>query len=273
MGLIFDQRLDQIYDSWQSSRQGQALHGALKDGVKTLLDPRPGERILDIGCGSGRHLSILKDLGLSMSGLDASPYMLERAERRLGLRCSLTVGRAEDLPFEDNEFDLVILIHTLEFLDDPLPALREAARVARRKVFVGIQNSLSFKGLFIRVQGQFGNPLFSHLKLYDLWTLKSLMESAYGPVPISWTCIPGKRSPFHGLARSPFACFLGVSAAIVCRMRANPLPLKIRWKEAGQPLVGARSVADLHRDGGVHGHTRGLSLRTGERPGGPLSPL
>ncbi len=189
MGLIFDAATAGLYDAWTLSPQGRAVEKALERLVPELLAPRPGERVLDIGCGSGHHLIMFNRMGLNVSGVDASAEMVRRARKRLGHRCTLQAAFAEDLPFDDNAFDVAVLINTVEFLDDPLGALAEAGRVARKKVFVGVFNSLSWNGLLRRAHGFFGDPLFGKARLYNLWEITSLVRSALGPVPIAWSCI------------------------------------------------------------------------------------
>ena len=252
MGLIFDKKTAKVYDSWYRSPYGRAIDSSIEQLIQALVDPRPGERILDIGCGTGGHLLDFSKLGLDISGIDASPYMIDRARKRLGHRCSLNIGMAENLPFDDNEFDLAVLINTLEFLDKPLQVLREAGRVAGRKVFIGIVNSLSWNGFSKRVQGCFGDPLFSHARFYNLWQLKSFLQMACGDVPISWGCI-NVRPPFIeemgpfgknfcNWKHSPFGSFLGISATMAYRFKTDNLPLKIKLKKARQPLVGASTL-------------------------------
>ena len=102
MGIIFDKKDAQMYRSWYQSPEGRAIEGAIEPLIRTLLRPRPGERVLDIGCGSGNHLIVFNRMGLDVSGIDASPHMIQKAEERLGNRCGLKTGVAESLPYEDN---------------------------------------------------------------------------------------------------------------------------------------------------------------------------
>lgn len=271
MGLIFNRNTARLYESWYHSSQGRAIDRSIEQLFLALLHPTPGQRILDIGCGTGNHLIILSKLGLDVSGIDASPYMIRKAKERLGHRCTLKTGMAEDLPFTDNEFDLAVFINTLEFLDDPLQALREAGRVASQKVFVGVLNSLSWNGLLKRVQGYLGRTLFSQAKLFNFWELKSLLQLAYGRVPISWGCIKIRSAFFQEISpftkdflawkQSPFATFLGFSATLEYRLKTDTLPLKARLKKASQPFLGARTLEDINGIHGVRGDERGLSLR------------
>jgi len=270
MGLIFDKKIERIYEAWYHSSQGRTIERSIEHLILGLLDPKPGERVLDIGCGSGNHLLIFSRLGLDISGIDASPHMIHKAVERLGQRCALKTGTAESLPFEDNEFDLAVFINSLEFLDDPLQALREAGRVANRKVFVGVINSLSLNGLLRRAQGYLGNPLFNRARFYNLWQMKSLFQLAYGPIPVSWRCIKIRPPLIEGLMpaagkfwerkHTPFAFFLGFSATMVYRIKTDNLPLKIRLKKAGPSLIGARTLEDLRRGKGVEKNEKGLPV-------------
>ncbi len=251
MGLIFDQNTLGFYDTWRQSHQSRTIDRSIEPLVVSLLDPRPGDRVLDIGCGTGNHLIMFSKMGLDVSGVDASPQMLEKARARLGHKSNFKIGMAEDLPFDDNEFDLAVLINTLEFMDNPLSALREAGRVARKKIFIGVLNSFSWNGFLKTIQGYFGDPLFGQAKLYNLWQLKSLLQLAYGPVPISWQCIrvfPTCFEDFLSLdgdtigSKSPFGFFLGLSATLVYHYKTDNLPLKVRLKTARQSLMGIKTL-------------------------------
>lgn len=229
--------------------------------LKGLLDPQPGERVLDIGCGFGDHLLFLNQLGLDISGVDASPYMLSRAKERLGHQCSLHKGKAEDLPFEDNEFDLAIMINTLEFLDDPLQALREAGRVTHRRIFIGVMNSLSWLCLRSKLQGLFRESLLTHVRFYHLWQLKSYIQAAFGPVPLAWRSshlypplicrddsIAG--SPWN-LGRWPIGPLLGLQIDIVYSLKTENLSLKLGLEKTKQ------STADGFTRGSIDSAKRG----------------
>ena len=255
MKLIFERNSARFYELWRRSSQSRIIERSMERLVSSVLAPEPSERLLDIGCGDGTHLLMFSKMGLDVSGVDASAYMVERARSRLGRRSVIQVGMAEDLPFDDNAFDLVALIQTLEFLDNPLPALREAGRVARRKVFIGVLNSLSWTGIVKKLQGYFGDPLFGQATFYNLWQIKSLVQLAYGEVPISWECIRMVPSlveemmiPFGKdiLRRrhSPFGFFLGLAATMKYTVRTDNLPLKVRLKAAGQSLFSPETLED-----------------------------
>ena len=102
--------------------------------AERLLDiarPRPGERVLDVGCGTGIVArSVASRLGAAgtVIGLDLSPGMLEVARlmsEQEGLTIAWHEGRAEALPFPDGSFDLVLCQFALMFFADRRQALRE----------------------------------------------------------------------------------------------------------------------------------------------------
>src|SRR3982751_214842 len=71
---------------------------------------RPTDHVLDVGCGTGELLSRLaaKYPGARLAGLDPVPEMLEMARHKLSDEVDLKVGWANQLPWPDNSFDLVV---------------------------------------------------------------------------------------------------------------------------------------------------------------------
>jgi SAM-dependent methyltransferase len=90
----------------------------------------PGDRVLEVGCGSGVFLRAAADRGAHVVGLDASPALLELARARVA-EAELVAGDLESLPFEDDSFDLVAGFNAFFFAADMVAALREAGRVAK----------------------------------------------------------------------------------------------------------------------------------------------
>ncbi len=270
MGLIFDAGMADLYRSWCTSPKGRTMDRFVEESFLGFMEPQPGERVLDIGCGEGNHLLFFSKLGLDIHGIDASPYALERARERLGHRCALRQARAEDLPFSDNEFDLAVLINTLEFLDDPLVALHEAGRVARRALFIGVMNSFSWFNFCRRLQGPFRKSLFSNARFFNLWELKTYVQQAFGDAPVTWSCTqvrpsfcgagPRSLQATQRLRHCPFGLFLGVSVSLRYWVKTDQTPLKVRLKNAKQTLAGGISVGKAHPRNGEKKNERSLSL-------------
>ncbi|MDQ3572577.1 MAG: class I SAM-dependent methyltransferase [Actinomycetota bacterium] len=98
--------------------------------VLSLVPALDGARILDVGCGAGRFCRLAADRGADVSGLDATPEFTEIARSRV-LGADIRVGGMERLPWEDDSFDLVTGFNSFFLAEDPVKALREAARVTR----------------------------------------------------------------------------------------------------------------------------------------------
>jgi SAM-dependent methyltransferase len=97
-----------------------------------------GQRVLDLGCGSGVFLRLAADRGAEVFGLDASEKLIEVARARLP-DVDLRVGDMQFLPYETDTFDLVTGFNSFFFAADIVAALREAGRVAKPGAPVVIQ--------------------------------------------------------------------------------------------------------------------------------------
>jgi phosphatidylethanolamine/phosphatidyl-N-methylethanolamine N-methyltransferase len=94
-----------------------------------LADIQPGNRVLIVGVGTGLDLAHTS-AEAKVTGIDLSADMLRRAKLKAGHRdCSLRQMNAEQLDFDDESFDVVIMNCVLSVVADPAKALSEAARV------------------------------------------------------------------------------------------------------------------------------------------------
>ena len=97
-----------------------------------LLDEaRPGERVLDLGCGAGRFLTALQAAGADPVGVEIAEAAAERARAATGVEVRL-VEPDGTLPFGHGEFDLVWCSEVLEHVPDALALLQETRRVLKR---------------------------------------------------------------------------------------------------------------------------------------------
>jgi SAM-dependent methyltransferase len=97
-----------------------------------------GQRVLDIGCGAVAFLRLVAERGGVPHGIDASEALIAFARTRLP-DADLRVGEMEDLPWDDDTFDLVTGFNSFFFANDMVGALRQAGRVARPGAPVVIQ--------------------------------------------------------------------------------------------------------------------------------------
>jgi demethylmenaquinone methyltransferase / 2-methoxy-6-polyprenyl-1,4-benzoquinol methylase len=97
------------------------------------VDPKPGQRILDVATGTGLVAAGLARRGATVVALDQSEHMLARARRRAPGHAAITFvqGEAERLPFPDRSFDALTFTYLLRYVDDPAATMRELARVVK----------------------------------------------------------------------------------------------------------------------------------------------
>jgi SAM-dependent methyltransferase len=100
-------------------------------GLRALLPPVAGRRVLDAGCGTGRTSAWLVEAGAEVVGIDASPEMLRPARERLPSASFVAGDLAEPLPFADESFDIAVAGLVMHYLRDWVPTLRELRRVLR----------------------------------------------------------------------------------------------------------------------------------------------
>lgn len=112
-----------------------ALFGPCATRLVELIQPRPGERVLDLACGTGivaRQVASRVAPNGTVSALDVNPHMLtvaRAAAEAEGAKIAFLEGNAENLPFDDGAFDLVTCQHAFQFFPNPDAVAREIARV------------------------------------------------------------------------------------------------------------------------------------------------
>jgi len=149
------------YDRWAAvyDREQNPLVGLEEPVVREVLGDVAGLRVLDLGCGTGRHALWLAGQGAAVTGIDFSEGMLEEARGKPGADFVRFLARDlhQPLPFEDGTFDRVVSGLVLEHLKDLDPFFAEARRVLRpggRGVLSAMHPAMFLKG----VQARFTDP-------------------------------------------------------------------------------------------------------------------
>jgi SAM-dependent methyltransferase len=152
----------------------------------------------------------------------------------MGERVEVDKGDAHDLPYEDNEFDAVIMVNTLEFIDRRAQALAEAVRVAASRVLMISFNFWSPGYYMWRMRGE-PNP-FKQARPMGIMGMSRLIREVLGPVPKSWAGT--NLWPNMGVGMKPLAALTGICAAVTPRFRTRGLIVK-----AGRSAKHARPAS------------------------------
>jgi ubiquinone/menaquinone biosynthesis C-methylase UbiE len=125
-----DSTLQQLYDDYyfQSSNYEKYKNWYVKaEFVKNILSSK---KILDIGCADGRLVIELSKLGIESYGIDGSTYILNQANPKIKNRL-LQVNLNEKFPFEDNHFDGITSLHTIEHVHNLDNFMKELFRIMK----------------------------------------------------------------------------------------------------------------------------------------------
>lgn len=128
----------ETFDKWAEEGRDAELEREHVDVARQVIAAmrlRPGERVLDLGCGNGWATRLLAqtNAGVQAIGVDAAPKMVARAEalHSLTIRARYEVGTFEKLDFKDSHFDRVFSMEALYYASDLGQALRECFRVLK----------------------------------------------------------------------------------------------------------------------------------------------
>jgi ubiquinone/menaquinone biosynthesis C-methylase UbiE len=214
-----DRELAAGYELWYET-DGHVADQLERSLLSRLLGGFPDAcTALEIGTGTGHFAGWLRAMHWQVVGLDRSAPMLAEAARRDGV--ALVLGDASALPFAAGRFDVALLITTLEFLPSPACALREAARVARRGIVLGVLNRWNpLAGQRKRSE----RPLWRAAHFYSPPELANLLRRALGAQAdgITWrtTLLPRFWPRRH--SRLPIGAFIGMRVRLSGNSPSRP---------------------------------------------------
>jgi SAM-dependent methyltransferase len=148
------------------------------------VDVMPGERVLDVACGSGTAALAAARRGALVTGVDYVPALLQRGRERATaerLHVDWVEGDAEALPFDDASFDVVLSTFGAMFAPDHARAAHELVRVCRPGGRIGLSNWMP-DGLM----GELFRTIFEHapppiaIEPPGLWGVEAHLRELFG---------------------------------------------------------------------------------------------
>ncbi|HEX8599421.1 MAG TPA: class I SAM-dependent methyltransferase [Chloroflexia bacterium] len=123
------------YDNWVGEEGSEHHREVVVPTLLSLLDPQPGEKVLDVGCGQGVLAPYAAKAGARYTGIDASPRLVETARRRHGKEGRFLLGDARELPgvpdLREGSYDAVTFLLSIQDMD-PLDSVLASAAWALR---------------------------------------------------------------------------------------------------------------------------------------------
>ena len=159
-----------LYKAWAASydETSNPLVEAEGKVMAGIIGVVAGKKVLDLGCGTGRHAIPLAKAGASVTGVDFSDEMLAVArENAAGTDVTFINAELGAVPLED-QFDLILCSLVLSHVSDLLPAMKEIARLTRsggRIIITDLRTDCGFrKSKKIRIFGNNVTDVFKHTR-------------------------------------------------------------------------------------------------------------
>jgi SAM-dependent methyltransferase len=193
----------------------------------TEASPGRGERVVDVGCGTGNAALLAAERGAKVTGVDPAQRLLdvgtaEAAER--GLDATFVLGEAEDMPLGDGAADVVLSVFGVIFTPDPAAAAAEIARVAARPARV------------VLVAWVPGGPISQAVRLARQ-TVAEILDQPLPSAPFPWhelDAVTGLFGPhgFSGTSGEHRLAFHAPSVDEFMRIEGENHPLAIEARPA-----------------------------------------
>jgi 2-polyprenyl-3-methyl-5-hydroxy-6-metoxy-1,4-benzoquinol methylase len=150
---------------WSAGNYGQiakSIAGGAEEFIERL-NFRAGTRVLDVACGTGNLSLPAARAGAEVTGVDIAANLVEQARERAeaeNLKIRFDVGDAEDLPYEDGSFDVVVTMFGAMFAPRPDRTASELKRVTRPGGLIAMANWTpeGFSGKIFKLGGKYAPP-------------------------------------------------------------------------------------------------------------------
>ncbi|REL39200.1 class I SAM-dependent methyltransferase [Rhodohalobacter sp. SW132] len=135
----------------------------MAEKLVSAVDPHPGQKVLDLACGSGTAALVAARRYCDVTGIDYVPELITRARKRAeagGLSSEFLVADAQDLPFPDNSFDVILSVYGVQFAPNQEKAAAEMLRVCKPGGKIGLASPIpeGWSGDFFTTHGRYVPP-------------------------------------------------------------------------------------------------------------------
>lgn len=167
---------EQYYEG-KYKRAAELEKKLLAEAMKSIGN---AESLLEVGCGTSYFTRWFeREFKLYAVGADISPLMLNEAKKRW--KGDLVLAESHFLPFKNNSFDAVVFITCMEYMSNLEEVIREASRVARKGLILGLMNKWSLPTIRRRIQIALGkNPYYINTTFYSILSIKKKLKRALG---------------------------------------------------------------------------------------------
>jgi 2-polyprenyl-3-methyl-5-hydroxy-6-metoxy-1,4-benzoquinol methylase len=147
------------------------LLGNFFKNLVNLTKAKTVDSILDVGCGEGFTLNRLKEnrIGKKLEGIEYLQAAIDLGKKTYP-DIKITKGNIYELPYKDNEFDLVLCTEVLEHLEEPEKALKELVRVSRKYLVISVPNEPFFM-LAQMIRGKNWSRFGNDIEHINHWTM------------------------------------------------------------------------------------------------------
>ncbi|MBL8923459.1 MAG: class I SAM-dependent methyltransferase [Myxococcaceae bacterium] len=216
------------YARWRQTTLGEITERVEERVVFDLAGSLRARSVLDVGTGDGTYAIEAARRGAKVTGIDVDPAMLAAARSRSessGVSVALREARAEELPFDDGAFDVVLAVTVLCFVSDARGAVREMARVLAPggRLVLGELGRFSVWAAERRVRGWLGASTWKRARFWSQRELAELARDAglhvvetrgsifYPPLDVA-ARLGASLEPLLTRLRAPGAAFLSLAA-------------------------------------------------------------
>jgi 2-polyprenyl-3-methyl-5-hydroxy-6-metoxy-1,4-benzoquinol methylase len=169
------------------------LLGNFFKNLVNLTKTKTVDSILDVGCGEGFTLNRLKENGIGKK-LEGIEYLQAAIDlgKKMYPDIKITMGTIYELPYKDNEFDLVLCTEVLEHLEEPQKALKELVRVSKKYLVISVPNEPFF--MFAQlIRGKNWSRFGNDIEHINHWTMLGFPQFVKRSAKVK---IIAKRFPF-----------------------------------------------------------------------------